>query len=178
MLIFSAILIIPNKLSDDPWLESKYYQDPDACDLSDLMVVENVVSGRKDIVTLFWENKLGVDVEDDYRIILFEGSESSNSGVPLKSHIILVDGPHRPSDRFLRLHFQECLAVSVGRGDVMEDYHEQEIENFMEELGVYDGEIDTGDPRWSTPLGSHIHAYLIRQKMAEKSTVGSDMTNI
>jgi hypothetical protein len=27
------------------------------------MVVENVVSGRKDIVALFWENKLGVDVE-------------------------------------------------------------------------------------------------------------------
>ena len=27
------------------------------------MVVENIVSGRKDIVTLFWENKLGIDVE-------------------------------------------------------------------------------------------------------------------
>jgi len=51
----------------------------------------------------------------------------------------------------------------------MEDYKEQEIENFMEELGFYDGEIDTSDPRWSTPLGSHIHAYLIRQKMAEGS---------
>ena len=48
----------------------------------------------------------------------------------------------------------------------MEDYQEQEIENFMEELGVYDGEIDPDDPRWSTPLGSHVHAYLmlIRQK--------------
>ena len=54
---------IPNKISGDPWLESKYYQDTDACDLSELMVVENVVSGRKDILTLFWENKLGVDVE-------------------------------------------------------------------------------------------------------------------
>jgi hypothetical protein len=32
------------------------------------MVVENVVSGRKDIITLFRENKLGVDV--DVRIIL------------------------------------------------------------------------------------------------------------
>ena len=49
----------------------------------------------------------------------------------------------------------------------MEDYKEQEIENFMEELGVYDGEINIGDSRWSTPLGSHVHAYLIRQKMAE-----------
>lgn len=53
----------------------------------------------------------------------------------------------------------------------MEDYKEQEIENFMEELGVYDGEINTGDPRWSTPLGSHVHAYLIRQKMADLSVI-------
>ena len=55
--------MIPNKLSDDQELESKYYTDPDACDLSEFMVVENVVSGCKDIVALFRENKLGVDVD-------------------------------------------------------------------------------------------------------------------
>jgi hypothetical protein len=53
----------------------------------------------------------------------------------------------------------------------MEDYKDQEIENFMEELGVYEGEIETSDPRWSTPLGSYVHAYLLRQKMAEWSVV-------
>ena len=63
MLTFSVIIFIHNKLSDDPWLEGTYYADPDACDLSELIVAENVVSGRKDIVALFWENKLGVDVE-------------------------------------------------------------------------------------------------------------------
>ena len=67
-------------------------------------------------------------MQDDYRIILFEGSGSLNSGAPLKSHLTLTDGPHRPSDRFLRLHFEHCLAVSVCRGDIMEDYEEQEIE--------------------------------------------------
>jgi len=140
------------------------------------MVVENVISGRKDIVTLFWKNKLGVDVDDDYRIILFEGSETlSRDDAPLKSHLKLVEGPNRPSERFLRLHFRQCLAVRVCRGDVMEDYREQEIENFMEELGVYDNEIDTSDPRWSTPLGSHVHAYLVSQKMAE---LEEDMTDI
>jgi hypothetical protein len=107
------------------------------------------------------------DRQDNYRIITFEGSESLNSGAPLKSHLAIIDGANRLSDRFLRLHFNECLAVSVCRGDVMEDYEEQEIENLMEELGVYNGAIETSDPKWSTPLGSHIHAYLIRQKMAE-----------
>ena len=86
----------------------------------------------------------------------------------MKSHLTVIDGPNRPSDRFLRLHFNGCLAASVCRGDVMEDYQEQEIENFMEELGVYNNEIDTSDPRWSTPLGSHVHAFLVRQKMAEQ----------
>ena len=76
--------------------------------------------------------------------------------------------PNRPSDRFLRLHFNGCLVVSVCRGDAMEDYRKQEIENFMEELDVYDNEIDTSDPRWSTPLGFHVHAYLVRRKMAEQ----------
>jgi hypothetical protein len=58
------------QLSSDQYLENKYYEDPDGCDLSELMVVENVVSGRKDIITLFWENKLGVDVE--VRILPFK----------------------------------------------------------------------------------------------------------
>jgi hypothetical protein len=112
------------------------------------------------------------DSQDNYRIILFEGSEGLKSGTTLKRHLNLIDGPHRPSDQFLRLHFRRCLAVSVCRGDVMEDYEEQEIENFMEELGYYDGEmVDTSDPRWSTPLGSHVHAYLIREKLAEASVI-------
>ena len=65
MLIFFCNLFYSNKLcrASDPFMENKYYRDPDACDLSELMVIENVVSGREDIVTLFWENKLGVDVE-------------------------------------------------------------------------------------------------------------------
>ena len=104
------------------------------------------------------------DIQDNYRIILFEGSEILNSDTPLKSRLTLTDGPYRPYDRFLRLHFRRCLVVSVCRGDVREDYEEREIENFMEEL---DGEIDTGDPRWSSPLGSHVHTYLTWPKMAE-----------
>jgi hypothetical protein len=37
----------------------------------------------------------------------------------------------------------------------------------MEELGVFDNEMDTSDPRWSTPLGVEVYAYLIRRKMKE-----------
>ena len=84
----------------------------------------------KYVFLFIWLGVVGIhDLQDDYRIILFEGSETLNGAVPLKSHLTLIDGPYRPSDRFLRLHFRQCLAVSVCRGDVMEDYREQEIEN-------------------------------------------------
>ena len=76
-----------------------------------------------------------------------------------------VDRSDQPGDRFLRLHFQRCLVHSAGRGDVQEDYRPQEIRNFMEELGVFDNEIDFRDPGWSTPLGIEVHALLIREKM-------------
>ena len=84
----------------------------------------------------------------------------------MKSHVTLTDRSDQPSDRFLRLHFQRCLVIGAGRGDVQEDYKAQEIENFMEELGVFDNEIDLRDPGWSTPLGIEVHAQLIREKMA------------
>jgi hypothetical protein len=51
------------QLSDDPGLEWKYRAEPDTIDLSEFMVVTNVASGRSDIITLFWQNKIGVDVD-------------------------------------------------------------------------------------------------------------------
>ncbi|KAF8804988.1 hypothetical protein BYT27DRAFT_7105837 [Phlegmacium glaucopus] len=125
------------------------------------MVVTNTISGRRDVVTLFYENKLGVDVDDNYHIVVFDGSESMKGHAPLKSHLTFYT--NRPSDRFLRLHFQRCLTVRVCGGDPTEDYRDQEIDLFIEELGVYDDEMDMSDPRWMTPLGIEVYAYLIRQ---------------
>jgi len=56
-------IIYGYKLSSDQLLELKYQEDPNACDLSEFMVAENVVSGLKGIVSLFWDNKIGVDVD-------------------------------------------------------------------------------------------------------------------
>jgi hypothetical protein len=78
----------------------------------------------------------------------------------LKSHLLLKDGPDQLNDQFLRLHFWRCLKVSVCRGDVSEDYEDQEIDNFMRELGVFDGEIDSEDAGWSTPLGIQVLSHL------------------
>ncbi|KAF8798357.1 hypothetical protein BYT27DRAFT_7123584 [Phlegmacium glaucopus] len=154
-------------LAEDPWVERTYHDDPASCDLSEFMVVTNTISGCRDVVALFYENKLGVDVDENYRIVVFDGSENMKCRAPLKSHLTFVNGHNRPSDRFLRLHFQRCLTVSVCGGNPTEDYKDQEIDLFMEELGVYDDEMDTTDPRWMTPLGIEVYTYLIRQKLAE-----------
>ncbi|KAF8675719.1 hypothetical protein AX14_005020, partial [Amanita brunnescens Koide BX004] len=60
------------KLPNDSELEARHYEDSEACNLSELMVVANVPSGLKHIVTFFWENKLGIDVDDNYHIVVFE----------------------------------------------------------------------------------------------------------
>jgi hypothetical protein len=100
--------------------------------------------------------------QDNYRIVNFEKPEYLNGGtlVLLKSHLNLVDGSHCPSDRFLRLHFdQYYLAVSAcGDITVTEDYGEHEIELFMD---VYDDEIDTTDPKWSISLAIGFETHIV-----------------
>ena len=86
--------------------------------------MEAVVKENSPLLSVKVLHVVGCSIHDIHRTILFEGSESLNNGTPLKSHLTLLDGPHQPSDWFLRLHFSRCLAVSVCRGDVMEDYKE------------------------------------------------------
>jgi hypothetical protein len=64
-------------------------------------------SGKMNLI-LTWKYVFSVQMfdqcfdvtQDDYRIILFEGSESSKSGTTLKHHLNLIDEPHRPSTSF------------------------------------------------------------------------------
>ena len=106
--------------------------------------------------------------QDNYRIVIFEGTDRLN-GATLKSHATFVDGHghDRPSDRYLSKHFKQCLSVSACRGHPTKDYEDEEIKNFMKELRVHDDDIDTTDPRWTTPLGIEVNAYLVMRKMAE-----------
>ena len=53
------------QLAEDSWEERTYHwhDDPDSCDLGKFMVMTNTISGLEDVVALFYENKLGVDVD-------------------------------------------------------------------------------------------------------------------
>jgi len=43
------------KLSDDPWLETTYWENPEAIDINEFFVVTNAVLVRKDIVPVLGE---------------------------------------------------------------------------------------------------------------------------
>ena len=49
-------MISYGQLSEDPFLDRTYHDNTDACDLSEFMVVTNTLSGRRDVVSLFYEN--------------------------------------------------------------------------------------------------------------------------
>jgi hypothetical protein len=51
-----------DKLSNDPWLERKYHDDPDACDLSELWWSRMLYQVVRMFSPFFWKNKLGIDV--------------------------------------------------------------------------------------------------------------------
>ena len=170
-----------HKLSDDQFLVYKYYSDPRSCNLGEFLVVKNGLTMTEGLAELFWENIFGIDVDvcmpysasqslanlssgqDNYRIVLFDKRDCLNG--PLKSHLIPSDDG---MDRFLRLHFERCLSVSAFGGDVREDYEEGEINQFMDELGVFDEDgIDSTHPGWQTPLGREVHAWLLRRRLLD-----------
>jgi hypothetical protein len=99
--------------------------------------------------------------QDNYRIVFFDKRDDLKR--PLKSHLVPSnDG----LDPFLRLHFERCLSVNAFGGDVREDYQEGEINQFMDELGVFDEDgIDSSHLGWQTPLGREIHAWLLRRQL-------------
>ena len=44
---------VVGQLSDESYLDRKYHDHPDACDLGEFIVVTNAISGRQDVVALF-----------------------------------------------------------------------------------------------------------------------------
>src|SRR5882762_1348905 len=56
---------------------------PEACDLREFMVVASAISNAN-------------NMQDDHSIAVFEESEWLKSGMPLQSHLTLIDGPCRP----------------------------------------------------------------------------------
>ncbi|KII83784.1 hypothetical protein PLICRDRAFT_702354 [Plicaturopsis crispa FD-325 SS-3] len=139
-------------------------EGPDAPEIDIYLGEENHILLCKELVELFQGNKFGVNVDDGYRIVVFEPL----GGTRLPSHLTLPSDPSlRPSDELLRGHFNRCIQHNVRGGDILDDYPVTAIAEYMDDLGVYNGAIDMEDPRWQTDLGKAILAALIRGRLEQ-----------
>ena len=59
----SESAVVAGQISNNVSLNRKYHDNPEACDLSEFMVVSNTLSGPRDVVDLFYDNKIGIDVD-------------------------------------------------------------------------------------------------------------------
>ncbi|KAF8494491.1 hypothetical protein JB92DRAFT_3147118 [Gautieria morchelliformis] len=136
--------------------------NPEACDYKPFLTASNACMMRSDLLSLFHANAFGIDVDDDFRVVVFcdTGSVTLPSHVP-KSQNSASAGP---GDRFLWEHFRWCLLVNLFGGDITKDYDSNRVVGVMEELGMCRGDIPLApidDERWDSLIGKELWEVLI-----------------
>jgi len=110
--------------------------------------MENAITLREDLLGPWSENMFSVDVDDDYRIIVFKDLPE---GLTLPSHLS-PDSP-RPSDYFLRSNFKWCIGVHFFGGDISEDYSVGDVQTLMSEL-IESNNLT--DEKWQSGIGAEV----------------------
>ncbi|KAF8494489.1 hypothetical protein JB92DRAFT_2996254 [Gautieria morchelliformis] len=150
-------------------------RSPVTCDYKPFLTASNACMMRSDLLSLFHTNAFGIDVDDDFRIVVFRdtGSVTLPSHVP-KSQNSASAGP---GDRFLREHFRWCLLVNLFGGDISEDYDANSIIQVMEELGMCHGDTPLApvdDERWDSLIGKELWEVLILDAFRDAINVSED----
>lgn len=106
--------------------------------------VDNGIVLRRDLVHAFESNSISVDVDDNYRIIIFDElalGESAAAILPkLQTHARPPSGFRSSfSEHLLRQHFKRSLHVHFGGGDIRAQYDDVQILTLLDELGVGHG---------------------------------------
>ncbi|KAK7045306.1 hypothetical protein R3P38DRAFT_3434336 [Favolaschia claudopus] len=133
----------------------------------------NVFTMRGDLAQSFYLNRFGVDVDDQYRIVVFTPEGGLLDLLP--SHFTPPSqSPNEQSiDYFLRKHFRFCLNVQLCRGDITEDFPQTQIYQTSIELGI-DDLAPPKDPRWKTEIGKEIRRDLYARQIPESYNVEAD----
>ncbi|KAF8892781.1 hypothetical protein CPB84DRAFT_1783516 [Gymnopilus junonius] len=138
----------------------QYFNNPKA-----MCIPSNAMLISKDLVSAFLNNAFGIDVDDNYRIVVFSDIGSTKESMPESAQGLLnFSGSQGPDDKFLRLHFRHCLNVHLIGGDIGNDYSAEDIVEAMKD----DGLVAFDDPRWMTPLGREIFEDYMKTLAAEK----------
>ncbi|KAF8576108.1 hypothetical protein K439DRAFT_1640812 [Ramaria rubella] len=128
-------------------------------DLSSYRSVANGILLHSDLIQPFQENSIGIDIDDEYRLVVFK--DLSLQDITIPSHISpdFISPEQRP---FLQDHFRYCLWVHFCGGDICDQYKREDVSALMEDLGLYGGDDDDvalvslDDPRWQTEIGREV----------------------
>ncbi|KAJ7160359.1 hypothetical protein C8R46DRAFT_815056, partial [Mycena filopes] len=123
------------------------------------LVPQNVLTMHSDLASHFHNNNFGVDVDDDYQIVVLRDMGPASSLLP--RHLRRHSGHDEDADGLLRDHFKYSLCLMIMGGDIRETYSEEVILETMGELVGFGPEYDhtpvpLSDERWQTELGREI----------------------
>ncbi|KAF8514145.1 hypothetical protein JB92DRAFT_3115792 [Gautieria morchelliformis] len=144
------------------------WPNEETCDYTPFLNASNACIMRRDLLSLFHANAFSIDVDDNFRIVVFRdmGSVTVPSHIP-KSHDPACAGP---DDRFLREHFRWSLLVNLFGGDISEEYDTDRVVAVMDQLGMLRGSDNPlapiDDPRWdSDVIGQALWESLMRSTL-------------
>uniref|UniRef100_A0A8H8CK89 Uncharacterized protein n=1 Tax=Psilocybe cubensis TaxID=181762 RepID=A0A8H8CK89_PSICU len=114
---------------------------------TELYKSDNAFTLLKDLADAFLDGAFGVDVDDDYRIVVLKNF--GPAAQPLIGPNIQAYFHHPslkaqfkigPKDIFLRAHFVNCLYINFQGGDIVTQYPKHIVEEREKLLGFYPGE--------------------------------------
>ncbi|KAF8586916.1 hypothetical protein K439DRAFT_1631209, partial [Ramaria rubella] len=140
-----------------PTLSHELSANPHYPDPTPYRTISNAILLHKALTKHFEENSIGIDIDDNYRLVIFKNLDLGDMVLP--SH---VSSENISGDKAqcLKLHFRRCLLVHFCGGDIWDQYNKDDVLTLMEDLGVFgEGNTDLApldDPRWQTEIGKEI----------------------
>ncbi|TFY52292.1 hypothetical protein EVJ58_g10101 [Rhodofomes roseus] len=124
----------------------------------DLKETSNLLPMRSDIHELWDSNSFSVDVDDEYRIRIFN-QDALKAELPPRLKTVPTD---KYMNAYLRIHFRQTLIVGLLGGDISYDHSPREVKRMTKALlNPESGEnhVPFDDDRWKTDIGKEIFRY-------------------
>ncbi|KAK0447543.1 hypothetical protein EV421DRAFT_2033263 [Armillaria borealis] len=141
-------------------------------DRKDLRVLPNATLLCKELIPYFQDNVFSVDINNNYRVIIFRETGSAHQLLP--TYMPRPSSQDSQFEMFLRAYFYTSLRANLLGGDIREDYPRAAIVKMMGQLDVGGDDSDDemvplSDLRWLTVLGQAIWEEVMRDRIAEAS---------
>ncbi|KAF9544386.1 hypothetical protein CPC08DRAFT_824047 [Agrocybe pediades] len=156
--------IIPPAFTDQEDYEPLFHCQPE-----NSRIYANCITMHKLLVTPFLRNAFGVEVVDDYNIVVFEDLGEAATELLNKANFkatklkeaVNKGGPNSPSADFLMGHFRHCLRSVFLGGEITmeEDYSPSTCQYILRKANRV--RKNPQDPFWKTLAGKEARAYMI-----------------